>query len=76
MSCLPNMPCWNNTTNPETTSNSGCSDTLFTALFPCGCNPVNINSTNVIYTGEDLPNSGIKKGDNLTLILSKLDALL
>ncbi len=71
MSCLPGMNCFEQTTNLETT-NSGCG----TIFFNNGCIPDNINSTNVIYTGEDLPNSGIKKGDNLTLILAKLDALL
>lgn len=75
MSCLPGMPCFSNTTS-ETTTISPCGALSFTSFFPCGCTPININSTNVIYSGNDLPNSGVNTNDNLTTILFKIDEVL
>ncbi len=72
--CLPGTPCFTNTTNPPDSSDCGCN----TVFFTNGCNPVSscINSTNICYSGVDLPNTGINTNDNLTLSLSKIDALL
>jgi len=66
---VPGMPDWQNTPTPN------CNFPVFT-WFPCGCAPFIINSTNVIYTGDNLPNSLINTNDNLTLALSKIDVSL
>ncbi len=71
MTCLPGMSCWENTSN-----NNNCGCTPVTTWFPCGCSPIKINSTDVIYTGNDLPNSEIETNDNLTLALDKIDEAL
>lgn len=68
--CLPGQPCWQNTSN-----NLPCNGLSFT-WFPCGCSPIKINSTDVIYTGNPLPNSLIDTNDNLTLALAKLDSVI
>jgi len=69
MNCVPGMPCWQNTENPDTDCNEEC----FTEWVPCGCEPFRINSSDVIYSGANLPCTTINFGDNLTLILSKLE---
>lgn len=61
------MDCWQNTSNPIDCKQS------VVIEFPCGCPPIKINSADVIYTGNDLTNSGINTNDNLTLALAKLD---
>jgi len=68
--CIPGMNCWENTSN-----NNGCNPPVFT-WFPCGCVPFTVNSTNVIYTGDNLPNSLINTNDNLTLALAKIDSAI
>jgi hypothetical protein len=61
MSCLPGMPCYENTVVVYTT-------------YPPGCVPsVTIDSNNVIYTGPNLPCSGISHNDSLTVALQKID---
>lgn len=69
MNCVPGMSCFQNTVG----NSSACSPHVF---ISCGCLPTQINSANVIYTGNNLPNSGINTGDNLTQVLAKIDALL
>lgn len=62
MSCLPGMPCYENTVAVYTT-------------YPPGCTPsVTIDSNNVIYTGPNLPCSGISHNECLTVALQKLDS--
>lgn len=62
MSCLPGMPCY----GPE-----------IYAVFPKGCcNPTEVcpvNSDIVIYSGPNLPNTGINTNNSLTLALQKID---
>jgi hypothetical protein len=65
------MPCWSNTSN-----NTDCGNFPTFTWFSCGCSPIKINSTDVIYTGENLINTGINTGDNLTLILAKIDTVI
>lgn len=61
MSCLPGMPCYENTVAVYTT-------------YPPGCMPsVIIDSNNVIYTGPNLPCSGVSHNDSLTVALQKID---
>ncbi len=70
MGCAPGMPCWENTSNSE-----DCGNALTFTWLPCGC-ALKVNSTDVIYTGSNLPNTGIETNDNLTLALSKIDAAI
>jgi hypothetical protein len=61
MSCLPGMPCYENTV------------TVY-ATYPAGCVPITtIGSDYVIYTGPNLPCSGISNSDCLTTALQKID---
>ena len=61
MSCLPGMPCYDSVVVVHTT-------------YPPGCAPsVNVDSNNVIYTGPNLPNTGILHNDRLTDALQKID---
>jgi len=68
---IPGMNDWQNTSN-----NNGCGCIPTITWFPCGCSPIRINSTDVIYTGADLVNSGILTNDNLTQALAKIDAII
>jgi hypothetical protein len=55
------MPCYQNTVEVHTT-------------YPAGCGPVTtIGSDYVIYTGPNLPCSGISNSDCLTTALQKID---
>ena len=61
MSCVPGMPCYQNTVEVHTT-------------YPAGCGPVTtIGSDYVIYTGPNLPCSGISNSDCLTTAFQKID---
>ena len=61
MSCVPGMPCYENTVTVYTT-------------YPPGCGPVTtIGSDHIIYTGPNLPCSGVSNNDCLTTALQKID---
>lgn len=65
MSCLPGMPCY----GPEVY-----------AFYPRGCcgEPLTcpVNSDIVIYSGPNLPSTGINTNDSLTVALQKIDVAL
>ena len=65
MSCLPGMPCY----GPE-----------IYAFYPKGfCNEsltCPVNSDIVIYSGPNLPSTGINTNDSLTVALQKIDLSL
>ena len=66
MSCLPGMPCYDNTTvTVYTTYPSGCTPPLFLG-YPVG-------SDYTSYTGANLPNTGILNNDFLTTAFQKID---
>lgn len=66
MSCLPGMPCYENTTvTVYTTYPSGCIPPLFLG-YPVG-------SDYTSYTGANLPNTGILNNDFLTTAFQKID---
>lgn len=65
MACLPGMPCYENTV------------ALYT--YPSGCVPpvfqgYPIDSDHIIYTGPNLPCSGVSNNDFLTTALQKIDS--
>ena len=65
MSCLPGMPCY----GPEVY-----------AFYPRGCCGESltcpVNSDIVIYSGPNLPSTGINTNDSLTIALQKIDVAL
>ena len=65
MSCLPGMPCY----GPE-----------IYAFYPKGCCNESlvcpVNSDIIIYSGPNLPNTGINTNDSLTVALQKIDEAL
>lgn len=65
MSCLPGMPCY----GPE-----------IYAFYPKGCCNDSlvcpVNSDIVIYSGPNLPSTGINTNDSLTVALQKIDLSL
>lgn len=65
MSCLPGMPCYENTVVVYTTYPAGCFPPVFQG-YP-------IDSDHIIYTGPNLPCSGISNNDFLTVALQKID---
>lgn len=65
MSCLPGMPCYDNTVAVYTTYPAGCVPPVFQG-YP-------IDSDHIIYTGPNLPCSGISNNDFLTVALQKID---
>ncbi len=71
MSCLPGMDCWQNATND-------CTDCVtVTVTWPNGCtSEITLNTSQIIYNGPNLPNSGIETGDDFTTIIEKLDNAL
>jgi hypothetical protein len=59
------MPCYENTVTVYTTYPPGCGS---------GCSPVTtIGSDYIIYTGPNLPCSGVSNNDCLTTALQKID---
>lgn len=72
---LPGMPGYQNASN--STSDQQCI-TIYT-YYPNGCEnaaSTQIVTSNIIYNGPNLPNSGIQTGDTLSVILEKIDAAL
>ena len=65
MSCLPGMPCYENTSVVYTTYPAGCTPPLFQG-YP-------IDSDHIVYTGPNLPCSGILNNDFLTVAIQKID---
>ena len=67
MSCLPGMPCYQN-------------DVIVYTTYPRGCgnDPIKLllSSDNIIYTGPNLPYTGIQTNDDLSESLQKIDNLL
>lgn len=65
MSCLPGMPCY----GPE-----------IYAFYPKGCCNESlvcpVNSNIIVYSGPNLPNTGINTNDTLTVALQKIDVAL
>jgi len=61
MSCLPGSPCYGAYYQPPGLQ---------------GCGPCVTTSTSIIYTGPNLPNSGVNSNDPLNCVLSKLDDAL
>lgn len=65
MSCLPGMPCYG---------------AEVYAFYPRGCcgEPLTcpVNSDIVIYSGPNLPSTGINTNDSLTIALQKIDVAL
>ena len=60
------------------TPNTPCSPVQVTAIYPKKCNngwfagyPINTNL--IKYNGPNLPNTGIDTGDDLNLVLEKID---
>jgi hypothetical protein len=66
MSCLPGMPCYQNTVAVYTTYPAGCFPPVFQG-YP-------IDSDHIIYTGPNLPCSGVSNNDFLTVALQKIDS--
>jgi hypothetical protein len=58
MSCYPGSPCYNAYYQPQQLSD---------------CNACITTSDSVVYIGPNLPNSGVKNRDCLTLALEKID---
>jgi hypothetical protein len=68
---VPGMPEWQNTTN-----DCGNCVVIYTT-FPTECtSQITINTSQIIYNGPDLPNSGIVTGDSFTTMMEKIDAAL
>lgn len=70
--CLPGMSCWE---NQESECNNDC--VTITVTWPNGCtSEITINTSQIIYNGPNLPNSGIETGDTFTTLIEKLDNAL
>lgn len=66
MNCLPGTPCYQN-------------DVIVYTTYPKGCNdPIKLplSSDKIIYTGPNLPYTGIQTNDDLSESLQKVDNLL
>lgn len=69
---IPGMPNWSNQTTK-------CTDecVTVTVTWPNGCtSEITINTSQIIYNGPNLPNSGIETGDDFTTVIEKLDNAL
>jgi hypothetical protein len=56
--CLPGNPCYDAYYHPPGTQ---------------GCGPCIVTSTNIVYVGPNLPNSGVNNNDRLNTVLQKID---
>jgi len=67
MSCLPGTPCYQN-------------EVVVYTKYPAGCgnDPIKLplGSDYIIYTGPNLPYTGIQTNDDLTESIQKIDNLL
>lgn len=67
MSCLPGMPCYQN-------------DVIVYTKYPrgCGCDPITLplSSDDILYTGPNLPYTGIQTNTDLSTALQRIDNLL
>lgn len=68
MSCLPGTPCYTSTIHTTGGLTGGCN------IDPCIT--LKLSSDAVLYTGPNLPCSGINPCDNITLALQKIDAVI
>lgn len=68
MSCLPGTPCYTSTIHTTGGLTGGCN------IDPCIT--IKLSSDAVLYTGPNLPCSGINPCDSMSLALQKIDALI
>jgi len=68
MSCLPGTPCYTSTIHTTGGLTGGCN------IDPCIT--LKLSSDSVLYTGPNLPCSGINPCDNMSLALQKIDAVI